>query len=117
MTVSACIIATIGLLSNRAAVIVGAMIIAPLMLPLRGLALGALEGDVVLFRQRAIALSWSVGRSVNLPASEFTPELLARTQPTRADLGERSAASAINSQRPTSTEIPEITLPRFLCGF
>ena len=36
---SSCIIATLGLLSNNAAVIIGAMIIAPLMLPIRGVAI------------------------------------------------------------------------------
>ncbi|WP_442936775.1 hypothetical protein [Nostoc sp.] len=37
-------IATFGLLANSTAVIIGAMIIAPLMLPIRGLAFGALIG-------------------------------------------------------------------------
>ncbi|MCU0517452.1 MAG: TIGR00341 family protein [Oscillatoria sp. Prado101] len=105
LTISACLIATFGLLSNSAAVIIGAMIIAPLMLPLRGLALGALEGDVRLFRQSltsvtigtsfAVAISWLVGRAFGLPASEFTPEILARTQPNLADLGVAVAAGAI----------------------
>lgn len=82
------------------------MIIAPLILPLRGLALRALERDVRLFRQSlisvtvgtgcAIALSWLVGRAFNLPASEFTPEILAGTQPNLADLGVAVAAGAIS---------------------
>lgn len=38
---SSCAIATFGLISNSAAVIIGAMIVAPLMLPIRGVALGA----------------------------------------------------------------------------
>ncbi len=37
-----CAIASFGLLSNSTAVIIGAMIVAPLMLPIRGLAFGAL---------------------------------------------------------------------------
>lgn len=106
LTVSACIIATMGLLSNSAAVIIGAMVIAPLMLPLRGLALGAIEGDITLFRKSlsavsigsliAIALSLSIGRIINLPASEFTPEIIARTQPTLTDLAIAVAAGAIS---------------------
>ncbi len=82
------------------------MIIAPLILPLRGLALRALERDVRLFRQSlisvtvgtgcAIALSWLVGRAFNLPASEFTPEILAGTPPNLADLGVAVAAGAIS---------------------
>lgn len=38
LTVGSCTIATLGLITNSAAVIIGAMIIAPLMLPIRGLA-------------------------------------------------------------------------------
>jgi uncharacterized membrane protein len=40
LIVGSCAIATFGLLTNSTAVIIGAMIIAPLMLPIRGLALG-----------------------------------------------------------------------------
>lgn len=43
-TISACLIATFGLISNSSAVIIGAMLIAPLMLPLRAMAFAALEG-------------------------------------------------------------------------
>lgn len=49
--------ATFGLLSNSAAVIIGAMIIAPLMLPIRGLAFGALQGNVTLFRKGLMAVA------------------------------------------------------------
>jgi uncharacterized membrane protein len=55
LILGSCVIATLGLLSNSAAVIIGAMIIAPLMLPIRGLAFGALEGNVVLFRKGLMA--------------------------------------------------------------
>jgi len=50
-TISSCLIATFGLISNSTAVIIGAMLVAPLMLPLRALAFGALEGDFPLFRK------------------------------------------------------------------
>jgi uncharacterized membrane protein len=56
LIVSSCAIATFGLLTNSAAVIIGAMIIAPLMLPIRGLAFGALAGNVRLFRLGLIAV-------------------------------------------------------------
>lgn len=52
LTISSCLIATFGLISNSTAVIIGAMIIAPLMLPLRGLSFGAWQGDLKLFRSR-----------------------------------------------------------------
>lgn len=55
LILGSCVIATLALLSNSAAVIIGAMIIASLMLPIRGVAFGALEGNVILFRQGLIA--------------------------------------------------------------
>ena len=51
LTIGSCAIATLGLLSNSAAVIIGAMIIAPLMLPIRSLAFAALAGNIMLFRK------------------------------------------------------------------
>ncbi|MGL4620833.1 DUF389 domain-containing protein [Chroococcidiopsis sp.] len=104
LTVSSCVIATLGLLSNSAAVIIGAMIIAPLMLPIRGMALGALQGHVILFRQGAIALSigtflavvisYCLGLIVSLPG--FGSEILSRSRPTLLDLGIAVAAGAIS---------------------
>ncbi len=81
-----CVIATLGLISNSAAVIIGAMIIAPLMLPIRGLAFGALYGNVLLFRKGliailvgtllAIALAFLVGYLVRFSA--FGSEIISR---------------------------------------
>lgn len=106
LLVSSCIIATLGLLMNSAAVIIGAMIIAPLMLPLRGLALGALEADAPLLRQSlftlgigtavAILMSGLVGGIFNLPASSFGSEIFARTQPNLADLAVALAAGGVS---------------------
>ncbi|NEO97327.1 MAG: DUF389 domain-containing protein [Symploca sp. SIO2E9] len=106
LTVSACAIATMGLLSNSTAVIIGAMIIAPLMMPLRGLALAALEGNFQMVSKSlttvgigtlvAVVMAWMVGRIVGLPASEFGREILSRTQPNLADLGVAIAAGAVS---------------------
>ncbi|OWY65056.1 TIGR00341 family protein [cyanobacterium TDX16] len=104
LTVSSCVIATLGLLSNSAAVIIGAMIIAPLMLPIRGMALGALQGHIILFRKGAIALgigtflsvviSYCLGLIVSLLS--FGSEILSRSRPTLLDLGIAVAAGAIS---------------------
>ncbi len=77
LILGSCVIATLGLLSNSVAVIIGAMIIAPLMLPIRGVAFGALEGNIILFRKGltailvgtflAIALALLIGYVVSLP--------------------------------------------------
>ena len=104
LIIGSCIIATFGLLSNSAAVIIGAMIVAPLMLPIRGLALGALEGDLILFRRGlisvavgtllAVTIAWLLGYWVGI--STFSSEILARSKPTLLDLGIAIAAGSIS---------------------
>ncbi|NEU77355.1 DUF389 domain-containing protein [Hassallia byssoidea VB512170] len=104
LIVSSCAIATFGLLTNSAAVIIGAMIIAPLMLPIRGLAFGALAGNVKLFRQgiiavvigtlMAVAIAYSLGSLVGI--SNFGSEVLSRSKPTLLDLGIAVVAGAIS---------------------
>ncbi len=110
-----CIIATLGLLSNSAAVIIGAMIIAPLMLPIRGLAFGALEGNVVLFRKAltaiifgtilAVALAWFIGYLVGFP--EFGSEIISRSRPNLLDLGIAVAAGGISGFAKVEPKISE----------
>ncbi|NER32046.1 MAG: DUF389 domain-containing protein, partial [Symploca sp. SIO1C4] len=70
------------------------MIIAPLMMPLRGFSFATLEGDSVLLRSSflsiavgtlmGVACSWLVGTVIGLP--EFREQVLARTQPNLIDL-------------------------------
>ena len=104
LILGSCSIATLGLLSNSAAVIIGAMIIAPLMLPIRGLAFAALEGEVTLFRRALISLilgtalsisiSWGLGYLTGIPT--FGSEVLSRSKPNLLDLGIAVAAGAIS---------------------
>lgn len=106
LTISSCVIATLGLLINSAAVIIGAMLIAPLMLPLRGLALGMLDTDRILVRISLMTLVIGTGTSMiisalvggffGLPEASFGTEILGRTQPNLADLGVAVAAGAIS---------------------
>jgi uncharacterized hydrophobic protein (TIGR00271 family) len=115
LIVSSCVIATFGLLTNSAAVIIGAMIIAPLMLPIRGLAFGALEGNVKLFRQGliaiavgtalSIALAYLLGEVVNI--SSFGSEVLSRSAPTLLDLGIAIAAGAVSGYAKVQPRISE----------
>lgn len=104
LIVSSCLIASFGLISNSTAVIIGAMIIAPLMLPLRGLAFSALEADLGLFRQSLISvgvgsvvsifLAGMLGHLIGIP--EFGSEVLSRTQPNLVDLGIAVTAGGIS---------------------
>ncbi len=105
LIVGSCIIASFGLLSNSAAVIIGAMLVAPLMLPIRGMAFGALEGNLQLFIRGltaliigtalAIAMSCIIGWTAGL--SQFGSEVLARSKPNLLDLGIAVAAGSISA--------------------
>ncbi len=88
-------IATLGLALDNAAVVIGAMLIAPLLAPTMGLALALAMGDVRLAAQTGIAVIASTALVVLtamvltfiLPFQTFTPEITARTRPTTLDLG------------------------------
>ena len=100
LVVLSCIIATLGLLTDSPAVIIGAMLVAPLMSPIIGLGLASLTGDATLFRNASIALArgavsailistiLTLGNRVLpfLPLQELPGEVLARTRPTPIDL-------------------------------
>lgn len=104
LTVGSCMIATLGLLSNSAAVIIGAMLIAPLMLPIRGVAFGVLEGDSELIQTGlkalgvgsllSVGLSVLIGLSVDL--SSYGSEVLGRSEPNLLDLGIAVTAGGIS---------------------
>ncbi|NJL48305.1 MAG: DUF389 domain-containing protein [Leptolyngbyaceae cyanobacterium SM2_5_2] len=103
MVVGSCLIATFGLLANSAAVIIGAMLIAPLMLPIRGTAFGILDANKYLIRRGlvslvvgtllAIVISSTIGRITGL--ATFGSEVVARSQPNLLDLGVAVTAGAL----------------------
>lgn len=105
LILASCAIATFGLFENSPAVIIGAMIIAPLMPAIQAIAYGALEGEADVVRRGAItlcagvlfsiALSWAIARVVGI--SEFGTEILGRASPTLLDLGIALAAGAIGA--------------------
>ena len=90
----ATIIAALGLIINSAAVVIGAMLVAPLMSPIVGTGLAMVLGDVRFLRlslgavTRATLLALLLGAVVGLLqiGEPLTPELLARTQPSFIDL-------------------------------
>ncbi len=101
MITLSCAIATFGLLTNSAAVIIGAMLVAPLMSPILGLSLASVAGRQRMFRRSFISLIVGVVLSVALAALlsliakelpfsilvQLPGEVLSRTQPTPFDLG------------------------------
>jgi uncharacterized hydrophobic protein (TIGR00271 family) len=102
---ASCAIATFGLLENSPAVIIGAMIIAPIMPVIQAGAYGALEGAAPVFWRSAVTLAVGVLASVALSASlarivgltELGSEILSRTRPNLLDLGIALAAGAVGS--------------------
>jgi uncharacterized hydrophobic protein (TIGR00271 family) len=103
LVVASCAIATFGLLENSPAVVIGAMIIAPIMPVIQAAAYGALEGSAPIFWRGAATLALGVLASVALSASlakvvglsELGSEILSRTRPNLLDLGIALAAGAI----------------------
>ena len=109
LTVGASLIATLGLLANNAAVVIGAMVVAPWILPLRVAVFALLSGSPrILFRSMAtlatgaaitVLLSMGLGwfaRDTGLLMVDALPEqVISRLEPTLLDLGIALAAGAI----------------------
>lgn len=96
-------IATFGLLQNNAAVIIGAMIVAPLVMPMQALAFGAMNGDGRVFRNGAttivlgtvLAVLVAGALSFALGIPSYGSEIVTRSKPTVLDLGIALAAGAV----------------------
>ncbi len=103
LTVASCIIATLGLLENSVAVIIGAMIIAPLMSPIQAFAFAALDGNVPMIRRSlltalvgaVIAIGTSAALGVVAATPVYGSEVVARTRPNLLDLGIAVSAGAV----------------------
>jgi uncharacterized hydrophobic protein (TIGR00271 family) len=116
------VIATFGLLSNSAAVIIGAMIVAPLMNPIVSLAFGGIEVNrVLIFRSLlTIVIGTIVIITMAFIVSELIgwklagSELIARMSPSLLDLGiavAAGAAAAFAYTRPAvSSALPGIAI-------
>jgi uncharacterized hydrophobic protein (TIGR00271 family) len=103
-----CAIATFGLITNSAAVIIGAMLVAPLMSPILGLSLATVVAESRLFQRAVLALIEGVAMALTLSAllgwlSRILPfdllidlpsEVLSRARPTPLDLGIALAGGA-----------------------
>lgn len=108
-------IATLGLINNSPAVIIGAMLLAPLMSPILGIGLGSLTADTKLTRNAFTALVRASFLSILLAALitlsniylrfvstmiEIPSELLSRTQPISNDPVIEFAGGLVSSKNP-----------------
>jgi len=105
-------IASLGLIQNSTAVVIGAMVVAPLMTPLIGAGLALVQGNTMFFRDSIKAMGFGIGAALLIslflgfvvPMEQLTPELLARGAPTIIDLGVAflsGAAAAYAVARPS----------------
>ncbi len=69
LVVLSCSIATFGLITNSVAVIIGAMLVAPLMSPILGLSLASVAGEPRSFEHALIALIEGALLAVGLSAA------------------------------------------------
>ncbi|HLG15775.1 MAG TPA: DUF389 domain-containing protein [Blastocatellia bacterium] len=98
-------IATLGLVLNSPAVIIGAMLISPLMGPILAGGLALATGDVILGLRALVNLVLSCAVAVGfavllvglLPFKEITNEIASRTQPNTLDLMVALFSGAIGS--------------------
>ena len=116
------ILATLGLLSNSAAVIIGAMIVAPLMGPIVGMAYSTAMGNRRLLRRSSftvfkgivltIVVSWLVTSIIGLETVDT--EIMSRVKPTLIDFGIAMAAGAAgafaNTRRSISSALPGVAI-------
>lgn len=108
LVILSCIIATLGLLVDSPAVIIGAMLVAPLMSPIIGLGLASLTGDRRLLQDAIVAIMRGVLLAILISAiitlinlslpfvilGELNKEILSRTHPSPIDLGVALAGGA-----------------------
>lgn len=104
-------IATFGLITDSAAVIIGAMLVAPLMSPILGLSLASVSGERHVFEHAVVALIEGALLAVGLSSlfgwlahalpfgalGELPGEVLTRVRPTPFDLGVALAGGAAAS--------------------
>lgn len=103
LIVLSCLIATAGLIQGSAAVIIGAMIIAPLMTPILAASLAIIWGDLVLLRTAlfsivkgvALAIVISALIAVAVPLPHLSAEIISRTRPSVFDIIVALAAGAL----------------------
>ncbi|WP_323248402.1 DUF389 domain-containing protein [Synechococcus sp. CCY9202] len=102
LLITSTIIATLGLLVDSPAVVIGAMIVAPLMNPILSCAFGISTSDGILIQRSLLTivlgsctvmlLAWALDEAV--PATILSREIIARTTPNIVDLGIALAAGA-----------------------
>ncbi len=115
-------IAALGLLLNSPAVIIGAMLVAPLMAAIFGLSLGIVRGDLRLLRRAAsatlrgmiLAIIVALLLTFIMPEVTAQNEILSRTRPNLLDLGVALASGAAGAyalcRKEVSAALPGVAI-------
>ncbi|NNE65862.1 MAG: DUF389 domain-containing protein [Pyrinomonadaceae bacterium] len=117
-------IATLGLVQNSSAVIIGAMLISPLMAPILAAGLALATGDITLgvravanlFVSTLLGMGFAVILVGLLPYNEITAEISARTRPNTLDLlialfsGAIGAIATCRETKGVVTSIPGVAI-------
>jgi len=106
-------IASLGLLLNSSAVVIGAMLIAPMMSALLGIGMAVVQGDYWLLRTSArtallgtlLVVGVSLAIGLILPERRITEEMLSRSSPNLADLAVALASGAAASYATSRKEV------------
>jgi uncharacterized hydrophobic protein (TIGR00271 family) len=107
-------LASLGLMANSTAVIIGAMLVAPLMSPLGALAIGMAAGELSITRRAVftlvqgvlLALLISIVMGLLLQIHVPTPEMIARGNPTLLDAGVALVSGLVAAFALARKEIP-----------
>jgi len=109
------LLASFGLFQNSPAVIIGAMIVAPLMRPLMGLSLSVITADIKLLSQSLASLlvgslsgfsiAWLMGKWLGFIV--ITNEILSRTHPNLLDLGVAIVAGMVGAYCQTNKKLAD----------
>ncbi len=116
------IIATYGLLQDSSAVIIGAMLVAPLFTPILALSLALVQADIRLLRLAveatlkgiALAIGVAVFLTALSPLRGVTSEIAARSQPNLFDLAVALASGAAGAyavaRKDVATALPGVAI-------
>ena len=125
LTVASAAIAAFGLLTDSAAVVIGAMLVAPLMVPILGTAAAIVHGNLRRLSESlalllggtvaAICVGWLVAKvGAGGVTDDLTVQLLQRTSPGLLDLGiaiaAGSAAAYILTDRGAVSALPGVAI-------
>ena len=128
LIILSCAIATFGLITDSTAVIIGAMLVAPLMSPILGISLASVAGEQQMYKKAAVALAEGVALAILLSAlisllaynspfgvlQDIPGEVSSRTRPNPFDLaialaGGAAAAYAL-AQPQLSEALPGVAI-------